>query len=162
MKKNIGLFLAAAVFILIFASGCSLLKGISKDDGGADMLRKLAANAINEFGGDLTDEERENTKEAINLALGDWPADLLPEDMPKYPDGVFFTVHEDEMIAISVTETSEESFNKYTDELKSAGYAFKEAEITDFLGGFLAVKDGWNIYLLYRGEGTAGISAFME
>lgn len=121
--------------------------------------KEYAKDAVDRYGGDMSDEEKDKIKDAIDSVSVNWPADKLPDGMPVYPDGEMITGGADGMVSITVTGTSSETLSKYIDNLKSDGWDITELDYMD--DAYMATKDSWQASIMFV-EGGLIISVQQE
>jgi hypothetical protein len=145
MKKILALAMAFLLAVSTLA-GCGIVRNISGGKNTEDRIEEAGKNIAKDLI-DLSgasEEEREQAKDFIDgINNSDWPSGKLPDDMPVYPDGKFTVLSSGDTTFVTISETSEDTIEKYIETLRGKGWTFENEKEAGILGIHQASKDGW-------------------
>jgi len=143
--KKILMIMSVLILTLSMLTACGALNNFNGDENDGKQLAKYLIG-ISGLG---TEEQREQAIEFVDLVDADlsiWPADKLPVDLPKYPNGEFLVITEEDAVGVSVQNTDTDTVKEYIDMLKADGWVIVDKSEYGFVI-YEAAKDGWELII---------------
>jgi len=91
-----------------------------------------------------------------------WPVDYLPKGFPEYPDGDISRIRVDESgkIIIDISDSSQETFDKYAAALKDAGWELEEYSVETMDLWYIDKDEKFGSISFYKPTGKVDITLY--